>query len=77
MILLAHSWEMVSWRQPDQVATAELPRIKFFDFWSPLFVRNLIKSGLRDIEAHRVEGSVEADSRILAQVEDRAIGNPG
>ena len=31
------------------------------------------KRGFRDIEAHRVKGRIEADSRVLAQVEQKCV----
>jgi len=65
VILLAHSWEMVSWRRQDSVE-GWVPQASSS---SPNLLQGLVE---------RFGGSkfVNMD-RILAQVEDRAIGNPG
>ena len=49
----------------DRIAPAELPRPESFDPRNTLFIRHLIKGGLRNIEAQRIKGCIEADCGIL------------
>jgi len=65
VILLAHSWEMVSWRRQDPV-----------EGWVPQASSSSPKSLRGLVEQFGGSKFVNMD-RVVAQVEDRAIGNPG